>query len=35
MPGATAVTGRIAVLKDPWGAIFAVIQPDPSMERSE
>lgn len=23
--------GRIAVLKDPWGAVFAVIQPDPSM----
>jgi hypothetical protein len=23
--------GRIAVIKDPWGAIFAVIQPDPAM----
>jgi len=23
--------GRIAVVKDPWGAIFAVIQPDPQM----
>jgi uncharacterized protein len=24
--------GRIAVVKDPWGAIFAVIQPDPAMQ---
>jgi len=21
--------GRIAVIKDPWGAMFAVIQPEP------
>lgn len=26
-----AEVGRIAVVKDPWGAFFAVIQPDPSM----
>lgn len=26
--------GRLAVLKDPWGAIFAVIQPDPAMQPS-
>ncbi|HYP55127.1 MAG TPA: VOC family protein [Solirubrobacterales bacterium] len=25
--------GRIAVVKDPWGAWFAVIQPDPAMQR--
>jgi uncharacterized protein len=29
-----AEVGRIAVVKDPWGAIFAVIQPDPSMQPS-
>jgi len=28
-----AEVGRIAVVKDPWGAIFAVIQPDPSMQQ--
>ena len=27
-----AEVGRLAVLKDPWGAIFAVIQPDPQMQ---
>jgi predicted enzyme related to lactoylglutathione lyase len=27
-----AEVGRIAVVKDPWGALFAVIQPDPSMQ---
>lgn len=26
-----AEVGRIAVVKDPWGAFFAVIQPDPAM----
>lgn len=26
-----AEVGRIAVIKDPWGAFFAVIQPDPTM----
>jgi predicted enzyme related to lactoylglutathione lyase len=26
--------GRIAVVKDPWGAWFAVIQPDPAMQQS-
>jgi predicted enzyme related to lactoylglutathione lyase len=26
--------GRIAVVKDPWGAFFAVIQPDPQMSSS-
>jgi uncharacterized protein len=26
--------GRIAVLQDPWGATFAVIQPDPAMSAS-
>lgn len=26
--------GRIAVVKDPWGAWFAVIQPDPAMQRT-
>lgn len=26
--------GQIAVVQDPWGAGFAVIQPDPSMESS-
>jgi uncharacterized protein len=26
-----AEVGRIAVLQDPWGAAFAVIQPDPAM----
>ncbi|HEX5762041.1 MAG TPA: VOC family protein [Solirubrobacterales bacterium] len=25
--------GRIAVVKDPWGAWFAVIQPDPAMQQ--
>ncbi len=25
--------GRIAVLKDPWGAVFAVIHPDPAMQQ--
>jgi uncharacterized protein len=29
-----AEVGRIAVVKDPWGALFAVIQPDPSMQPS-
>lgn len=24
--------GRIAVLKDPWGAVFAVIKPDPELQ---
>lgn len=28
-----AEVGRIAVVKDPWGAWFAVIQPDPAMQR--
>jgi uncharacterized protein len=23
--------GRLAILKDPWGAVFALIQPDPQM----
>lgn len=27
-----AEVGRIAVVKDPWGAFFAVIQPDPEMQ---
>jgi hypothetical protein len=27
-----AEVGRIAVIKDPWGAFFAVIQPDPEMQ---
>ncbi len=27
-----AEVGRIAVIKDPWGAFFAVIQPDPAMQ---
>lgn len=26
--------GRIAVLKDPFGAVFALIQPDPAMQQS-
>jgi uncharacterized protein len=29
-----AEVGRIAVVKDPWGAWFAVIQPDPTMQSS-
>lgn len=29
-----AEVGRIAVVKDPWGAFFAVIQPDPAMQPS-
>jgi predicted enzyme related to lactoylglutathione lyase len=29
-----AEVGRIAVIKDPWGAVFAVIQPDPAMQSS-
>jgi uncharacterized protein len=29
-----AEVGRIAVVKDPWGAVFAVIQPDPVMQQS-
>jgi uncharacterized protein len=29
-----AEVGRIAVIKDPWGAFFAVIQPDPAMQSS-
>ncbi len=29
-----AEVGSIAVVKDPWGAVFAVIQPDPSMQPS-
>jgi predicted enzyme related to lactoylglutathione lyase len=34
-PEAMSEVGTIAVVKDPWGAVFAVIQPDPSMESSE
>ena len=30
-PFGIAEVGRIAVIKDPWGALFAVIQPDPAM----
>jgi len=30
-PQDIAEVGRIAVLKDPFGAVFAVIQPDPAM----
>jgi predicted enzyme related to lactoylglutathione lyase len=30
-PQDIAKVGRIAVLTDPWGAFFAVIQPDPAM----
>jgi hypothetical protein len=26
--------GRIAVVKDPWGAVFAVIKPDPELQPS-
>lgn len=33
-PMDVAEVGRLAVLKDPWGAIFAVIQPDPAMQPS-
>jgi uncharacterized protein len=29
-----AEVGRIAVVKDPFGAVFAVIRPDPGMEAS-
>lgn len=29
-----AEVGRIAVVEDPWGAVFAVIQPDPGMRPS-
>jgi uncharacterized protein len=29
-----AEVGRIAVVKDPFGAFFAVIQPDPEMQQS-
>lgn len=29
-----AEVGRIAVVKDPWGAFFAVIQPDPAQQPS-
>ncbi len=31
-PETIAEVGRIAVLKDPFGAVFAVIQPDPTTE---
>jgi len=31
-PMDVAGVGRLAVVKDPWGAIFAVIQPDPAMQ---
>jgi predicted enzyme related to lactoylglutathione lyase len=30
-PESMSEVGRIAVLKDPFGAVFALIQPDPSM----
>jgi uncharacterized protein len=30
-----AEVGQIAVVKDPWGAFFAVIQPDPAMQSSD
>jgi len=29
-----AEVGRIAALKDPWGAVFAVIQPNPAMQQN-
>jgi predicted enzyme related to lactoylglutathione lyase len=33
-PQDIARVGRIAVLKDPFGAIFAVVQPDPATQAS-
>lgn len=33
-PESMSEVGRIAVLKDPFGAVFAVIQPDPAMGES-
>jgi predicted enzyme related to lactoylglutathione lyase len=32
-PSEIAQVGTIAVLKDPFGAVFAVIQPDPAMQQ--
>jgi predicted enzyme related to lactoylglutathione lyase len=32
-PETISEVGTIAVLKDPWGAVFAVIQPDPEMQQ--
>lgn len=31
-PEEMSEVGTIAVIKDPWGAFFAVIQPDPAMQ---
>lgn len=31
-PEEIAEVGTIAVVRDPWGAVFAVIQPDPAMQ---
>jgi uncharacterized protein len=33
-PADVAEVGRLAVLKDPFGAVFALIQPDPQMQAS-
>jgi predicted enzyme related to lactoylglutathione lyase len=33
-PMAIGEVGQIAVIQDPWGAGFAVIQPDPEMQPS-